>query len=73
MPLFLLGCSAFDPEQRPEIETAFAALQEYSNLGNIPYAKEVVETVWQMMDAGDEESWDWETIILKKGWDFLIT
>ncbi|KAF2088528.1 hypothetical protein K490DRAFT_39417 [Saccharata proteae CBS 121410] len=73
MPLFLLGCSAFEPEQRPDIRTAFQGLQNYSALGNIKYAKEIVENVWTMMDAGVEESWDWETIIKNKGWDFLVT
>ncbi|KAF2147040.1 uncharacterized protein K452DRAFT_217786 [Aplosporella prunicola CBS 121167] len=73
MPLFLLGCSAFDEEQRPAIIDAFDGLQNYSALGNIKYAREIVETVWRMMDAGDEESWDWETIIVNKGWDFLVT
>ncbi|GME42961.1 C6 transcription factor [Neofusicoccum parvum] len=73
MPLFLLGCAAFDPVQRKPITEGFDSLQAYSNLGNIPYAREVVNTVWDMMDAGNEESWDWETIIVNKGWDFLVT
>lgn len=73
MPVFLLGCAAFEQSQRPEILQAFEGLQNYSNLGNIQYAKKVVEKVWEMMDAGDEESWDWETIIYKQGWDFLVT
>jgi len=73
MPLFLLGCAAFEEYQRPAIRDAFAGLQAYSNLGNIKYAKAVVEKVWEMMDAGDEESWDWETIQQKQGWDFLVT
>ncbi|KAF2834803.1 hypothetical protein M501DRAFT_999808 [Patellaria atrata CBS 101060] len=73
MPLFLLGCAAFAEYQRPPIREAFAGLQAYSNLGNIKYAKAVVEKVWEMMDAGDEESWDWETIQQKQGWDFLVT
>lgn len=73
MPLFLLGCSAFHEIQRPEIRTAFQSLLDYSSLGNIPYTQKVVEMVWKMMDAGNEDSWDWETIISKKGWDFLVT
>lgn len=73
MPLFLLGCAAFDPAQRTPISEGLDQLQAYSNLGNIQYAREVVHTVWEMMDAGNEESWDWETIIVNKGWDFLIT
>ncbi|KAK5137150.1 hypothetical protein LTR08_000655 [Meristemomyces frigidus] len=74
MPLFLLGCAAFDPEQRPEISAAFQRLQEWSNLGNIKYARVIVEQIWEMMDQGqEEETWDWETIIANRGWDFLIT
>ena len=74
MPLFLLGCAAFEPEQRPEISAAFQRLQDWSNLGNIKYAKMIIEQIWEMMDQGkEEETWDWETIIAKRGWDFLVT
>jgi hypothetical protein len=73
MPLFLLGCAAFLPEQRPEIRRAFGTLKRYSNLGNIEPAREVVEKVWQRMDAKDPSSWDWETIIKEMGYDFLVT
>lgn len=74
MPLFMLGCAAFEPEQRPEIQRAFERLQEWSNLGNIKYARQIVEQLWEMMDQGcEEETWDWETIIAKRGWDFLVT
>jgi hypothetical protein len=73
MPLFLLGCAAFEEEQRPEISRAFQRLQEWSNLGNIKYARMIVEQIWEMMDQGrEEETWDWETIIAKRGWDFLV-
>lgn len=74
MPLFLLGCAAFEPDQRPEISQAFERLQSWSNLGNIRHAREIVEQVWQMMDQGrEDETWDWETIIANRGWDFLVT
>jgi len=73
MPLFLLGCAAFEDYQRPDIIKAFESLQAYSNLGNIRYARTIVEKVWELMDAGDDSSWDWETIIYNMGWDFLIT
>lgn len=74
MPLFLLGCAAFEPEQRPEISEAFGRLQQWSSLGNIKYARMIVEQIWEMMDQGrEEETWDWETIIAKRGWDFLVT
>jgi len=74
MPLFLLGCAAFEQDQRPEISRAFDSLQAWSSLGNIRYARLIVEQVWGLMDKGnEEETWDWETIIAKRGWDFLIT
>ncbi|EME42462.1 hypothetical protein DOTSEDRAFT_54819 [Dothistroma septosporum NZE10] len=74
MPLFLLGCAAFLPEQRPEIAQAFERLQSWSSLGNIKYARQIVEQVWEMMDQGlEEQTWDWERIMEKRGWDFLVT
>ena len=63
MPVFLIGCSAFEEDQRPEIRQAFDNLQAYSNLGNIKYARRIVEKVWELMDADDDSSWDWESII----------
>lgn len=74
MPLFLLGCAAFEPRQRRPISLAFDQLQEWSRLANIKYARVVVEEIWRMMDCGMEsETWDWESIIASHGWDFLIT
>lgn len=73
LPLFLIGCAAFEEEQRIEINRAFAGLIACTGLGNIGFAKEVVDDIWRLMDSGDPESWDWEKIIHQKGWDFLAT
>ena len=73
LPLFLMGCAAFEEDQRFEINRAFNGLMASTGLGNIAFAKEVVETIWKLMDAEDSESWDWEKIINGKGWDFLAT
>jgi len=73
LPLFLIGCAAFEQEQRVEIDRAFTGLMACTGLGNITFAKEVVDRIWELMDAGDPESWDWEKIINQKGWDFLVT
>ncbi|KAI9816599.1 MAG: hypothetical protein M1827_001732 [Pycnora praestabilis] len=73
LPMFLLGCAAFDPAQRPDIEKSFDGLQNYSELGNIKPAREIVKVVWEKMDIGDESSWDWETLIQDMGYDFLVT
>ncbi|MCJ1310011.1 hypothetical protein MMC25_003672 [Agyrium rufum] len=73
LPLFILSCAAFEQRQRPELEKAFDNLQEYSNLGNIKPARQVVHRVWERMDAGDERSWDWEGVMHDMGFDILVT
>ncbi|QSS63536.1 C6 transcription factor OefC [Histoplasma capsulatum] len=73
MPLFLLGCSAFESKQRERIKRGFDSLQAYSSLRNIEPAFRVVEKVWRVMDHSIEESWDWEKIIEDMDMDFLIT
>ena len=73
LPLFLIGCAAFEEEQRIEINRAFNGLIACTGLGNIGFAKEVVDEIWRLMDAEDPESWDWEKLIHAKGWDFLAT
>lgn len=74
MPLFLLGCASFEQEQRPQISEAFCRLKAWSSLGNIHYAERIVREVWELMDEGrEEESWDWEKLISKRGWDLLVT
>lgn len=72
MPLFMLGCAAFEPSQRPLITNRFKSLYEYSGLGNVLAAREAVVKVWQLMDAGDEDAWDWETILHNMGYDILV-
>ncbi|KAF1816221.1 C6 transcription factor [Eremomyces bilateralis CBS 781.70] len=72
MPLFLLGCAAFDETQRPTICEAFDNLMTFSSLGNIVHARKILGEVWRRMDAG-LDSWDWESIIQEMGLDFLIT
>ncbi|KAJ5960563.1 uncharacterized protein N7479_007713 [Penicillium vulpinum] len=73
MPLFLLGCSAFLPEQRQRISQGFDNLKSYSNLRNIEPAFKVVTRVWEIMDTRMQDSWDWEKIISDMNMDFLIT
>lgn len=73
-PTFILGCAAFNPDQRPKIEDRFEKIKEYSGLKNIDVAVDVVRKVWKLMDEGDEKrSWDWEMIIKDMGYDFLAT
>lgn len=73
MPMFLIGCSAFEERQRARIRQGFDDLKRYSNLRNIEPARQVVEHVWEVMDTRMEDSWDWEKIIEDMKMDFLIT
>ena len=73
MPLFLLGCSAFEERQREQIREGFDDLKAYSSLRNIEPALKIVERVWEVMDTDTDQSWDWEKIIDEMGMDFLIT
>ncbi|KAH8693029.1 fungal-specific transcription factor domain-containing protein [Talaromyces proteolyticus] len=73
MPLFLVGCSAFELHQRERIKKGFDSMKEYSFLRNIEPALKVVERVWEVMDTKMEDSWDWEKIINEMEMDFLIT
>ena len=72
MPIFILGCAAFDAEQRPVVSQYFDTVQEWSSLGNVGPTRAVVERIWQLMDAEDPLSWDWETVMRNMGYDFLI-
>jgi len=65
-------CSV-EEEQRIEINRAFNGLIACTGLGNIGFAKEVVDEVWVKMNNNDPDSWDWEKIINARGWDFLAT
>lgn len=62
-PVFMLACAAFNADHRPAIEAAFDTLENFSQLGNIQPARQVVSRVWHFMDAGNDQSWDWEGIM----------
>jgi hypothetical protein len=63
-PLLLLGCAAFEAEQRAVIADAFRRLLLWADLDKIRAAQVIVQHTWALMDRGSEaESWDWETLI----------
>ncbi|EWC46647.1 hypothetical protein DRE_04134 [Drechslerella stenobrocha 248] len=72
MPVFILGCAAFDMEQRPEITKVLEEMQA-AGLQNAIHAQKVVNKIWELMDEGNETSWDWERIIYDLDYDFLLT
>lgn len=71
--VFLLGCAAFEPEQRKMVVSCFETLQS-QYFGNVALARRVVERMWYMMDRGDlvEETWCWEGVMASMGLDVLI-
>ncbi|KAF2759948.1 hypothetical protein EJ05DRAFT_499138 [Pseudovirgaria hyperparasitica] len=72
MPLFLMGCATFNPEQRPPISRAFATLRRFDVLEKNNNAETIVNQVWGLMDERDESSWDWEKIIKESNLDFSL-
>ncbi|KAK7516171.1 fungal-specific transcription factor domain-containing protein [Phyllosticta citriasiana] len=70
LPVFLIACAAFEHEQRLPILDAFDELQSFSSLGNINRTREAVTKVWELMDQGSADSWDWEKIV---DGNFLVT
>jgi hypothetical protein len=63
-PLLLLGCAAFEAEQRTVIADAFRRLLMWADLDKIRAARGIVQHTWALMDRGSEnESWDWEALI----------
>jgi hypothetical protein len=72
-PTFVIGCAAFEDSQRKRVERAIGVIGEYTNLRNAVPAMEVLREVWRLMDAREEESWDWQTVAHNMGKDFLAT
>jgi hypothetical protein len=72
-PAFVIGCAAFEPEQREPIRKAIRTVKSYTEYNNTETALQVLEEVWRLMDAKDESSWDWQSIAHRMGMDFLAT
>src|SRR6266536_3440021 len=45
-PAFVIGCAAFEPEQRVEIRKAIGAVKRYMWYNNSDVALQVLEKVW---------------------------
>ncbi|PMD42765.1 hypothetical protein L207DRAFT_424534 [Hyaloscypha variabilis F] len=72
-PAFVIGCAAFEEYQREPIRKAISVVKSYMEYKNTDTALEVLEEVWRLMDAHDEQSWDWQSIAHRMGMDFLAT
>jgi len=73
MPVFLLGCAAFEMNQRQEVMRIMGHLYTIRRMDNLLRAREVLSTLWVAMDRNnEEESWDWESLMSAMGTDFLL-
>jgi len=72
-PAFVIGCAAFEEEQREPIRKAIGIVKNYMEYRNTDTVLEVLEEVWRLMDRHDNESWDWQSIAKRMGMDFLAT
>ena len=72
MPVFLLGCAAFERRHRMEINSTLISLETRRGSGNIKHVRTVVQEVWRMMDIEDQDAWDWETLMENMELNFLI-
>lgn len=72
-PVFILGCCAYEHDIRPSILNAFTVLENYSHNGNIRHARDIVQTLWELMDNGDKKAWDYESVMRDMNIDTLLT
>ena len=72
-PAFVIGCAAFEKPQRESIRKIIATVKSYMSYKNSDTALLVLERVWELMDAHDPQSWDWQTIAYNMNLDFLAT
>ena len=73
LPTFILGCSAFEEGQRMQVREILTQLEACTRQGNVAPTLEVIQKVWEMMDVGDEQNWDWESVMYDMGIDISIT
>ncbi|KAF2671054.1 hypothetical protein BT63DRAFT_453433 [Microthyrium microscopicum] len=72
-PVFVVGCCAFDREDRPAVLEAFRMAEEYSHNGNIQHGRRIVQELWDLMDQGNKRAWDYEQVMEDLGMDTMLT
>ena len=73
LPLFILGVAADHVVHRHEVVLAFDQLQRFHRSGGVGQARVIVGEVWTLMDSGKADgAWNWEALIVKKGWDLVL-
>ncbi|KAI4727810.1 hypothetical protein E4T49_04456 [Aureobasidium sp. EXF-10728] len=77
VPLFLLGCAAFDPVHRQAVVENLDDLHACNSRTSIFHARAILEEVWSRMDAAvhgaDDDAWDWESVMKDLGVDIMLS
>jgi hypothetical protein len=72
-PGLVIGCEAFEKEQRDPVRKALGDVKLYTEYKNTDTALDVLKEVWRLMNAEDERNWDWQSIAHPMGVDLLAT
>lgn len=72
LPCFLVGTACFSPNHQKRVRAAIKTVRGYTGLRNADRVVDLLEEVWQLMEAGDwEAAWDWPGVARGMGLDFL--
>ncbi|KAL2753169.1 hypothetical protein ACRALDRAFT_1072280 [Sodiomyces alcalophilus JCM 7366] len=74
VPCQILGVACFEPAQQNRILSVIRQVRGYTGLRNCDRVLELLDEVWRLMEEGEWLSvWDWQSVALKMGADFLCT
>ncbi|ROT38355.1 hypothetical protein SODALDRAFT_277974 [Sodiomyces alkalinus F11] len=74
VPCQILGVACFEQAQQSRVIAVIRQVRGYTGLRNCDRVLELLEEVWRLMEEGDWYSvWDWQSIALKMGADYLCT
>lgn len=72
LPLFLLGFAAFQSYQRSRIHQMLGMLNQTCPSQGVTRALAVLRGLWRLIEAQDQACWDWESLMLAKGWHTIV-
>lgn len=74
VPCQILGVACFEASQQNRILSVIKQVRGYTGLRNCDRVLELLEEVWRLMEEEEWFSvWDWQSVALEMGVDFLCT
>ena len=58
-PLFIIGTASIEANHQEIVRSQFQNLREWSGLGNVKVAQQIVQRSWSNHDNNIPRSWDW--------------